>query len=72
MDIRNGDIIAIVTAIEGLDVTHVGFATWHGNKLHMLHASSNTGKVIDDPKTLYQYMKGKKNHLGVRVFRAKN
>ena len=72
LDIRNGDIIAIVTAIEGLDVTHVGFATWHGNKLHMLHASSNTGKVIDDPKTLYQYMKGKKNHLGVRVFRAKN
>lgn len=71
LDIKDGDIIAIVTGIKGLDVTHLGFAIWKGEKLHMLHASSGKGKVVNDSTTLYDYMKNKKMNLGIRVFRMK-
>ena len=69
-DIKDGDIIAIVTAIEGLDVSHIGFAHWSNNKLHMIHASSSVGKVINDTTSLNEYLAKRKNHLGIRVFRA--
>lgn len=69
LEIEDGDVLALVTAIEGLDVTHVGFAFWKNGKLHLLHASSAKKEVIADTESLYDYMKEKKNHLGVRVFR---
>ena len=69
LPIRNGDILALVTTIEGLDVTHLGFAVWKNGKLHMLHASSAAGKVINDPVPLHEYMKKRKSQLGVRIFR---
>ena len=69
-EIKEGDIIAIVTAIEGLDVSHVGFAHWHCDVLHMIHASSTAGKVIDDPTPLADYLAKRKSHLGIRIFRA--
>ena len=69
-DIKEGDIIAIVTAIEGLDVSHVGFAHWNGQTLHMIHASSAAGKVINDTTRLADYLAKRKKHLGIRVFRA--
>lgn len=69
-EIKEGDIIAIVTAIEGLDVSHIGFAHWHCDVLHMIHASSTAGKVIDDPTPLADYLARRKSHLGIRIFRA--
>ncbi len=67
--IYNGDILAITTNIKGLDVVHVGFAVWVGEKLHLLHASSAKKEVILDPQSLYEYSKNKKVHTGVRVIR---
>lgn len=67
LPIVNGSILALTTTIDGLDVTHVGFACWIGGELHLLHASSQKGKVILDPLTLYEYQKNKKTHTGVRV-----
>lgn len=69
LPIKEGDIIAIATTIDGLDVTHVGFAFWQCGKLHLLHASSIAKEVIADPQPLYDYMKNKKSQCGVRVFR---
>ena len=69
LGIKNGDILAITTNIKGLDVVHVGFAFWKGEKLHLLHASSNAKKVIEDPQSLYDYSKNKKAHTGVRAIR---
>ena len=69
LKIKNGDILAITTNIKGLDVVHVGFAYWKGEELHMLHASSNAMKVIEDPQSLYDYSKNKKAHTGVRAIR---
>ncbi len=71
LGIEDGDILAIVTAIKGLDVTHVGFANWKDGCLHLIHASSSKGMVVMDAVPLYDYMKGKKNNLGIRVIRVK-
>ena len=70
LKIKNGDILAITTNIKGLDVVHVGFAFWRGEKLHLLHASSVAKKVIEDPQSLYEYAKNKKAHTGVRAIRV--
>lgn len=70
LKIKNGDILAITTKIKGLDVVHVGFAFWKGEKLHLLHASSIAKKVIEDPQSLYDYSKNKKAHTGVRAVRV--
>lgn len=67
LEIKNGDILAITTNIEGLDVVHTGFAIWMGGKLHLLHASSAMKKVILDPQSLFDYSRNKKAHTGVRV-----
>lgn len=67
--IKNGDIIALVTTVAGLDIAHVGFAYWKEGYLHLLHASSAKSKVIKDPLTLYEYQKNKKKQIGIKVLR---
>ncbi len=70
--IHTGDIIAIITSKRGLDVAHLGIASWHRDgTLHLLNASQIHKKVIDEPMTLYTYMQKHPSHLGVRVFHVK-
>lgn len=69
LGIQDGDIIALATNIEGLDVSHIGFAFWENGKLHLLHASGNAEKVIMDTATLYNYQKNKRRQIGARVAR---
>ena len=69
LKIKDGDVLALVTNIKGLDIVHVGFAFWKDNQLHLLHASSSAKKVIEDPKTQYESSKNTKAHLGVRAIR---
>lgn len=68
--IKTGDIIVILTSKSGLDTSHIGMAVWHADGLHMLNASQIHGKVIDEPKLLYQYMQEHPSQLGIRVVRA--
>ena len=70
LKIKDGDILAMVTNIKGLDIVHVGFAFWREGKLHLLHASSSAKKVIEDPKTQYESSKNTKAHIGVRAIRV--
>ena len=65
--VQEGDIIAIVTDIEGLDISHVGFATYVNGVLHLLHASSAKNEVIIDPLPLNDYLAKRKHHIGVKV-----
>lgn len=69
LKIKDGDILAMVTNIKGLDIVHVGFAFWKDNQLHLLHASSVAKKVIEDPQTQYESSKKTKAHIGVRAIR---
>ena len=68
--IRDGDIIGIVTNKAGLDISHVGFARWHKDDLHMMHASSLQKKVIDDPTSLYGYLQRQKSAVGIVLTRV--
>ena len=67
--IRNGDIIAITTNTEGLDVQHVGFAARVRNRIHLLHASSREGRVVLSEETLYRYLMQRWAHSGIMVAR---
>lgn len=68
--IRNGDIVAIVTRRKGLDYSHVGLAVWgKDGKLHLLNASSLRKKVVEESQTLYRYMLGQRNQMGIRLVR---
>ena len=69
LKIKDGDVLAMVTNIKGLDIVHVGFAFWKEGKLHLLHASSSAKKVIEDPKTQYESSKDTKAHIGLRAIR---
>jgi hypothetical protein len=67
--IHDGDIIGIVTNKKGLDISHVGFAVWHKDGLHLMDASSIHKKVVDESITMYQYLMKQKSSVGIRVVR---
>ena len=68
--IKDGDILAFVTNIKGLDVTHVGIAYWETpQKLTFIHASSQARKVIVNPEPLADYAARQKNCCGIWVLR---
>ena len=70
--IHDGDIVAIVTKKDGIDYSHLGFAVWgKDKKLHLLNASSIHHKVVEEPKTLYQYLKEHPSSIGIRLLRLK-
>ena len=71
LGIKDGDIIALVTSKDGLDISHVGFAAWKGDKLHLLNASSLAHNVIEDSNTLFSYEAKRRSLLGIRVIRLR-
>jgi len=69
--IHNGDLVAIVTSKDGLDISHVGIALWQNGTLRFMHASSTHKKVVIEPKPFYNYMQGITTNQGIRLFRLK-
>ena len=70
--VADGDIIAITTNKKGLDIVHVGIAVWKRDGLHLLNASMIYKKVVEDSRTLAEYMKGRKTFTGIRVIRIRS
>lgn len=69
--IRNGDIIAITTTVEGLDIGHTGIAIkMDDGRIHLLHAPSKNTKVQITVEPLSDYLMRYKRHSGVIVLRA--
>lgn len=68
-NLREGDIILIVTKIPGLDVQHMGIVTFVDGLPHLMHASSAAGKVIIDKNPLSEYLRRNRSALGIRVIR---
>ena len=67
--IQSGDIIALTTSIEGLDITHTGIATREKDgRIHLLHASS-AGQVKVSELPLTDYLRKIKNNTGIMVAR---
>lgn len=67
--VKNGDIIALTTSLKGLDIQHIGFATWHEDGLHLLNASSLRHKVVEESQTLYNYLQKQRTMTGMRIIR---
>ncbi len=67
--IQNGDLIAITTTVNGLDIAHVGLAIWVNDRVHMFHASSSLEKVVISEEPLADYLAGNRSQSGVMVSR---
>jgi hypothetical protein len=68
----NGDIIGITTNIEGLDMTHEGFAIrLQDKRVYLLHASSDFKRVMVTDKPLAEYLAKNKTQTGIMVARLK-
>lgn len=70
-EVRDGDIVAITTNIPGLDIVHTGFAvrSKEDGRLYLLHASSQSGRVLLETTSLPDYLLGKPNTTGIRILR---
>ncbi len=67
--IRSGDIICLVTSVEGLDISHVMMAVVENGKVRLLHASTGPMKVVIDTRTLPEYLTGRSSVIGIQVLR---
>ena len=68
--IQSGDIIALATSIDGLDVTHTGFAIRkESGRIHLLHASSSNEEVEISELPLADYLNGIRHNTGIMVAR---
>jgi len=68
--IKSGDIIALTTSINGLDITHTGIATREKDgRIHLLHASSS-GEVKITKEPLVDYLKNINKNTGIMVARV--
>ena len=67
--IEEGDILGIVTRKDGVFCSHVGLAIeGSGGRMHIIHASSNFKKVVDEA-TISGYLNKYSNHMGLVVGR---
>jgi hypothetical protein len=67
--IQTGDIIAITTSLDKLDMVHVGFAFEKNGRIHLLHASSKNKEVEISTLPLSEYLAGNKSQSGIMVSR---
>jgi len=67
--IRNGDVIAAKSTLDGLDVAHTGIAVWRGGQLHLLHAPLVGDSVEVTPLPLGERLRGIRAQDGILVAR---
>lgn len=67
--IREGDIIAFTTSVDGLDISHTAIAVSNPLGIGILHASFDKKKVTLEAD-LYDYMKNKSKIDGIRIIRV--
>ncbi|MCM1451487.1 MAG: DUF1460 domain-containing protein [Clostridium sp.] len=69
---KNGDILAFVSNLKNLDVSHMGLVKIQDGEPYVMHASSIEGKVVVSKLPLAEFMKKNRQFVGVRVFRISN
>lgn len=68
-EIRDGDIIAATSSIEGLDVAHTGIALWVDGRLHLMHAPLVGHNVEISELPLAERIQGISGQDGIMVAR---
>lgn len=69
--LREGDILAFVSNLKDLDVTHMGIVVKENGTTKVLHASSTNGKVEISAVPIEDFVKRNRNWMGIRVYRLK-
>jgi hypothetical protein len=68
--IQQGDILGIVTSINGLDFSHTGIAVkGDDGRIHFMHASSALGKVVISDVPLSDYLASNAKQTGIVIMR---
>lgn len=67
--IQDGDIVGITTAIEGLDVSHTGFAYRFMGLLRFLHAPLSNGTIRISKRSLVDYLGQEQSRTGIMIAR---
>lgn len=71
--LRTGDVVALVTKMKDLDVTHMGIIVKdEAGVPYLMHASMSNGKVERTKVPLSDFMKRNTGLLGIRVFRLRD
>lgn len=66
---KSGDIIGMVTKVDGLDISHLGIVVKENNELYFINASMKGKKVQLEKDTFAEYLEKIRSCIGVRVFR---
>jgi hypothetical protein len=67
--IQNGDIIAAVSTVDGLDIAHTGVALWREGRVHLLHAPLVGDSVEVSSAPLADRILGISGQRGIMVAR---
>lgn len=70
--LSDGMIVGITSAVDGLDIAHVGFLIRKDGQIRLLHASSDEGKIVVSTKSLSEYLSGNKKQNGIVVMKLIN
>ncbi|MBV5314002.1 MAG: DUF1460 domain-containing protein [Prolixibacteraceae bacterium] len=68
-NLRHGDIIALTSSIDGVDVNHVGIILKKGNELYLLHAPLSGKKVLVSEWPITDFIKPESKNNGIIIAR---
>ncbi|MDR1552484.1 MAG: DUF1460 domain-containing protein [Prevotellaceae bacterium] len=69
-NIQNGDLIAITSATEGLDIAHVGVAVEKDGRIHFMHAPMSGKQVTISDEPLHDYLAKRESNTGIMIARV--
>jgi hypothetical protein len=68
-NLQPGDIIALTSSIDGVDVNHVGIIIKKGNEFHLLHAPLSGKKVLISDGPITDFLKPQSKNSGIMIAR---
>ena len=68
-NLQHGDIIALTSSIDGVDVNHVGIIIKKGNEFHLLHAPLSGKKVLVSEGPITDFLKPQSKNSGIMIAR---
>jgi hypothetical protein len=68
-NLKHGDIVALTSSIEGVDVNHVGIIIKKGNEFYLLHAPLSAKKVQVSKVPLTDFLKPTSKNNGIMIAR---
>ena len=68
-NLKHGDIVALTSSIDGIDVNHVGIVVKKSNEFYLLHASKSGKKVLVAESPIADFIKPASKNNGIIIAR---